>query len=399
MPFHSRRNRLHDGDEQAGWIAMADVFSLFAVVAIGVGGAQIAKLVHDSPATPGDWAALVRERGDIRMRLELLEVECVALRAENLQLTDDCVRLKLELEAESESSAGGRASAAALLLQVQELLARLEESAGKLAVLADFDAQMRRRMDERGELVGRIAQLEAEVAASRREVEALNAKLRDAKNDYATQLAATDRLRLEGNRLQERINAAGKGEAGLRRQLLGLEGELHRVVFVLDRSSSMDVKDSRTGRNRWRDTVDTIDAWLRYLAVDSAALVVFSSGVDVFPPDGRWIDVAHDGAGALLEGLNGLTPRGGTNTLGALKRAYQYPGVETIILFTDGAPDVDSSGDGGSAEDIFRFVANQQASGRRVTIHTVGVGDYFSARMSEFLLRLSGDTGGTFIGR
>jgi hypothetical protein len=181
--------------------------------------------------------------------------------------------------------------------------------------------------------------------------------------------------------------------------LLGLDGELDRVVFVLDRSGSMDVNDRRTGRNRWQDAISTIDAWLRYLAVDEAALVVFSAGVDVFPPDGRWVSISKEGAGPLLEGLKDLSPMGPTNTLEALRRAYRYSRVKVIILFTDGAPDYGMDGGGGTADDILQFVASQKSAGLDVRIHTVGIGDYFKPQMRDFLLRLSGDTGGTFIGR
>jgi hypothetical protein len=90
---------------------------------------------------------------------------------------------------------------------------------------------------------------------------------------------------------------------------------------------------------------------------------------------------------------------GGTNTLAALRRAYGYPGAEVIILFTDGAPDTGRDGGVGTSDDILQFVKDQKAAGSKLRIHTVGIGDYFSPRMSEFLLRLSGETGGTFIGR
>lgn len=420
MSMFSRRSRSHDGEDAAGWIAMTDLFSLFAVVAIGIGAAQIAKLSKQLSSMPGDWTSVVREHADFRARISVLESELKTLRGERDRLLEERDKLADELRLITDALAKERDASAVLRSEVERLTDLLKDSERRLAALADAEGRIRRLEQELKEaaareleleserklLAERIKTLEEEVAEARATVEAARAQLKEVQALLAESRAELEKLRsdlaalrAENDGLRGKLSSIGRGEAELRRQLLGLDGTLGRVVFVLDRSGSMDVKDNRTGRDRWSDAISTIDAWLRYLAVDEAALVVFSGGVDVFPPDGRWVAIPQEGPDPLLEGLKDLTPTGATNTLDALRRAYRYPGVEVVILFTDGAPDTGRDGGVGTAEDILRFVGNQKAAGSKVRIHTVGIGDYFSPRMRDFLLRLSGETGGTFIGR
>ena len=420
MAIFSRRSRSHDSEDAAGWIAMVDVFSLFAVVAIGVGAAQIAKLTKQISMMPGDWTSVVKEHSDFRARIQALETELSALRLERDRLRDEREKLARELEDATDALKAERDSNSNLRAELEKLTGQLEDCEKRLAALQNAEVKIRQLELDLAQAIARVNELDADRKALLDQKAALEQELLEARaalKQALTQLknlesllatctteleklrSEVGTLRAENKTLREKLDSIGRGEAELRRQLLGLDGELGRVVFVLDRSGSMDVKDNRTGRNRWKDAISTIDAWLRYLAVDEAALVVFSGGVDVFPPDGRWVSLSKEGAGPLLEGLKDLSPMGATNTLEALRRAYRYPEVKVIILFTDGAPDSGKDGGVGNADDILRFVANQKAAGLDVRIHTVGIGDYFSPRMRDFLLRLSGETGGTFIGR
>jgi predicted nucleic acid-binding Zn-ribbon protein len=399
MASFSRRSRSHESEDAAGWIAMVDVFSLFAVVAIGVGAAQIAKLTKQISIMPGDWTSVVKEHSDLRARVQAFEAELSALRIELALATDTLTaerdsnsKLRTELERLTGQLEDCERRLAALKIaevEIPRLELDLAQATAQVNALLDQKAALEQELVEARTALNRarvqLAEVQSLLVACRRELEKI-------RSEVVT-------LRAENEALRGKFGSIGRGEAELRRQLLGLDGELGRVVFVLDRSGSMDVKDKRTGRNRWQDAISTIDAWLRYLAVDEAALVVFSGGIDVFPPDGRWVSLSKEGAGPLLEGLKDLSPMGATNTLEALRRAYRYPEVKVIILFTDGAPDSGKDGGVGTADDILRFVANQKAAGLNVRIHTVGIGDYFSPRMRDFLLQLSGETGGTFIGR
>ena len=413
MPVLRRRNRRVDGDEVAGWIAMTDVFSLFAVVAIGVGAAQIAELNHRHANLPGDWTSIVTQNVELLQRVNELKEELAKLKLEHQSLQKEKERLDGALKTAAVALEAEKATSGRLRAEVMALEQRLEKLKNVSAridafelELADCKREKQRLSTENATLSMKVGTLEAEISALRIELSAQGNRIKElskAMLELKVKLDAItgerDLLKKENKRLSDLIKSNGVGEAELRRQLLGLEGDLKRVVFVLDRSGSMDAKDPRAGVNRWDDAISTIDAWLRYLAVDEAALIVFSSGVEVFPPDGKWVSISQTGPAPLLAGLADLKPSGATNTLAALKRAYGYPGLDTVILFTDGAPDSGRDGGVGTSADILQFATAQREAGSKVRIHVVGIGDYFSGSMRDFLLRLSGENGGTFIGR
>lgn len=413
MPIFFRRIRRLEGDEAAGWIAMTDVFSLFAVVAIGVGAAQIDALTKILSSFPGDWQDVAAKSADLNRQIEVLKQELKnikdkfeAVRTEKEQLADELRRTLIALTSEQATTNQLRSEVQTLKKELDELKDVSDRIKQCERELAECQTQSQRLSAENSALSVKVGSLEAEVLSLKAELAArvsrvneLSKSLDELKEKMIELTAERASLKKKIEKLELIIAATGRGEAQLRRELLGLDGELKRVVFVLDRSGSMDVKDNKTGRDRWHDAKVTIDAWLRHLAVDEAALIVFSSDIDVFPADGSWVGLKRDGPEPLLRGLSELTPTGGTNTLAALKRAYQYPGVDTIILFTDGAPDSGRDGGVGTSEDILNFVAAQRKGGSSTRVHVVGIGDYFTGRMRDFMLRLSSETGGSFIGR
>ena len=76
---------------------------------------------------------------------------------------------------------------------------------------------------------------------------------------------------------------------------------------------------------------------------EQCALITFSTEAhclqigeqSLFPLDGP---EGERDRGRLLDSLNRIVPEGGTNTLAALRMAYEIEGVDTILLFTDGEP-------------------------------------------------------------
>jgi Mg-chelatase subunit ChlD len=178
-------------------------------------------------------------------------------------------------------------------------------------------------------------------------------------------------------------------------QLIGLKGKLHHVVVIIDRSGSM-----KYGR-KWEYTQTIIATWLRYLPIDACALLIFNDRVDAFPSNGTYLDFKgprrDEKRAEVLKTLAALEPSGNTNTLEALRRAYSYQDVDTIILFTDGVPDSGSNRfDQKMAESIYELCREH---GTAIPINTVGLGEYFDKQFGEFLLRLPELTGGTFLGR
>jgi hypothetical protein len=85
-----------------------------------------------------------------------------------------------------------------------------------------------------------------------------------------------------------------------------------------------------------------------------------------------------------------------TNTYAALQKAYQYD-VDSILLFSDGAPSLSSSGifEPAAAKQIYELCRAHPS----IPINTVGLGNYFDQNASSFLMSLAKITNGTFRGQ
>lgn len=216
--------------------------------------------------------------------------------------------------------------------------------------------------------------------------------------NYQHNLAAIQRDR---DALQAQVAAANADDSLAKsvravNQDLGVKGNLQSVVFVIDRSGSMN-----RGR-RWEAAQGVIKAWLEYLPIKHAALVAFNDRVSTFPNDQTFWDMtgasAQQNRAKLLALFDRLSPQGNTNTLAALRSAYAYPGVDAIFLFSDGEPD-----SGGNVFD-HRMAKQVHAlcrqHGKAVPINTVGLGNYLGNRnLGWFLESVARETGGTFLGR
>jgi hypothetical protein len=269
------------------------------------------------------------------------------------------------------------------------------EEARAAAIAAATAAEEARReaavaAHERDE--ARRSQAEANGARDAAERDATRAAARAADAGRERDAALRD-VRL----LRDRLSGLVDAETVVRKELLGLKGELRRVVVLVDRSASM----SEGGR--WPDTLRTVRAWLEYLPVQELALVVFNDQIDVYPADRSFLAVSGaDGAAnrrRLLKHLEGLQPDGGTHTLQALRTAYEFRNADTFILFTDGAPTSPAAPlfDAAQVKAIHALVKSN--FDRRIVVNSIGVGSYFDQSLGEFLLRLAAETGGAFHGR
>ena len=200
-------------------------------------------------------------------------------------------------------------------------------------------------------------------------------------------------------------NQLEKQEDQVKRELLGLPGSVSNVIFVVDRSSSM----NKGGR--WKDAKATIQNWIKNLPVKRAALVIFGGGVKLVPgelddqtkwtPDMRELPIVDPHLREVMKKeLAELEPLGDTPTYLALRRAMDFKEIDAIFLFTDGAPDAFGDLHGGDpCDQVLQLVKEWKGSHPRACIHVVAIGDYFNKKMSDFLLGIAGNTGGAFIGR
>jgi len=219
----------------------------------------------------------------------------------------------------------------------------------------------------------------------------------------AESLAKSSQANIQKTNLDRSITSSERSpESMLRKELLGLKGDFRRVVFVMDISGSMAEHD------KWNQVVKVMSDWLKYLPVEECALVIYSDRVAQYPEDGSFLKVTgptgDQNRELLISMLNNVQPNGYTETLKALQAAFAYNGVDTIILFTDGAPEKPPPNNLPSKrkknmQEIYSFCGDMVKNGRKVPINTVGLGDYFAEDLGAFLLKVSEITGGTFVGR
>lgn len=201
----------------------------------------------------------------------------------------------------------------------------------------------------------------------------------------------------------------------------GVKTANQNVVFVLDRSGSMEGKDEGVvsgavqGQvlNRTADVAqdklggvlgNVVGNQLRSegnkMGAAKRALIPAVRGLQ--PPSryaivtfGGQVDGWHDQMVAAattqknvdIVRINQVSASGGTPMKTALERAFQYPDATVIFLLTDGQP-TDSSNAG-----ILERVAALNGT-RHVVIHTIGFGEDKDA---SFLQQLARDNGGEYI--
>jgi peptidoglycan hydrolase CwlO-like protein len=354
---------------------MTDLFTLVALAMIGVAVSQGNWIRINFPKAPKpittDAGANI---GELTRQLREVEIERNQLK---VQVAD----LEKLLQTLRDRLTDGAGEGKALNAELELLRARNAELTAEIAQKqADLDA-----------CKARMARLESDLAALKRDLEAERARLTESRKAQLALQAEVDRLSGELDKCLGRLN-----NQKVSRELLGLEGSFKRVVFLLDRSSSMN-EEALGGSDRWSESIRIIETWLRYLPVEEVALITFGSDVNAYPEAGGFLP-KDQGLESLVAILQRLSPQGDTRTMDALELAYGLPSVDAIFLFTDGEPS-SANYPGNTAADIRRFVQRQRAAGSRIRIHTVGVGNYFKPEMGEFLQGLAKDTEGTFIGR
>jgi hypothetical protein len=297
------------------------------------------------------------------------------------------------------------------LEQVEDERERLKKQADELdAVVAGLKSRMK---DLGVDLTKMKADAVAASAQSQAKVQDLETRLAERDKlagDYLARLKrateAFQGLQAEKLKLQQKLSETERRrqaeliqEGQNNRVLVGLTGRLDRVAILLDASGSMKQTTS-SGGDRWAESQKIAATWLQHLNVQHCVLIVFSSDVRTFPEDGTLADLRGDVGKArrtaLLQHVKALAPGGTTNTLDAIRKAYDY-NVDAILLFSDGAPSKSDSGifDAVVANQVYDL-CREHAS---IPVHTIGLGNYFDENASTFLRTVATMTGGTFRGQ
>ncbi len=195
-----------------------------------------------------------------------------------------------------------------------------------------------------------------------------------------------------------------RSQGNVRQELLGLPGSLGNVIFIVDRSESMD------DGGRWDDAKKTVESWIKHLPVERAALIVFNGDALVIPElsdpssatkNAEWeIPLCtEESRVSMISELHRLEPQGLTLTQRAMKKAMQFRDPDSIILLTDGIPEQSAGAVLDPVSEVFGLVEAWRTKHPDSHVHTVGIGDYFSKRSRDFLLGVAERGAGAFIGR
>jgi hypothetical protein len=358
----------------------------------------------------------------LNSKLEVMLREMDALKGEQADLLAERASIV-------EDRATLRSSNLSLQDRLEALGAQLEE---KLAALEELERERQRLTREADELTAivdtlkeRMAKLDIDLAETKARAETASTESEAKLRELALALSERDKqaaeylarlkraaelfqgLKSEKEQLEHALSAAEMRrqqaliEEGRRnRELLELNGRLERVAILFDASGSMRQAGAAGANDRWVESQKIAGTWLQHLNVQQLVLIVFSSTVRTFPEDGTLADLRGEGGKAkrdqLLQGVKNVSPEGWTNTLDALRKAYEYD-VDTIVLFSDGAPSPPNSGrfDPAVARQIYELCRAHP----NVPIHTVGLGNYFDQNASTFMRTVAKITGGTFRGR
>jgi hypothetical protein len=229
-----------------------------------------------------------------------------------------------------------------------------------------------------------------------------NATNRLAKMEEAVNLAQSEKTNV-----LESVRRREIGEFSVRRELTGLPpGVLHRVVFMVDRSSSM------TDSPAWNSAKNLVRTWLEFLPVEESAIVFFDDKIASFPhaeylqvrdPNGKEIPANRK---RIIDFFDQVRTGGAaTDMLNGLITAYKYPKPDVIVVFTDGHPRVQTRTDASLANAILDEVKKNPG----IPILSVAVGSYEVEGLGtpwpktnaavSFLKFLAKASGGNFLAR
>jgi hypothetical protein len=279
-----------------------------------------------------------------------------------------------------------------------------------------------------------ICSREAAIESSASKIKSLhrdNASVFDSANNLLNQnLSLRDEMVLKDNTIEqlkaiisstnEQISSRQKK---LNNELLGLGGRMSRVVVLIDTSQSMKGR-ANSGGSYWDVTKQTIVRWIDNLDVDQIAICFFGDQARV-GLEMEKLDNTQRGRIAALIGE--ATPEDTqTDFIAAMKLAFDFSNVDTIIVFSDGLPSVDVSGDPiiappprglNETDSLFsqRYEREMKLNVERVlnvhkeilqmvklnsgvAVNAIGLGDkVFSERTGNLLNDLALKSGGVFI--
>jgi hypothetical protein len=342
----------------------------------------------------------------ITVKLDLALRERDSLKKQQSKSEQQLAVVRGELEDTKRNLAGASAAATKTQKERDALEIRIKDLQAQLLTLKD--RQVKADMNTIA-LAQEAERLRTEAAGTAREYGKLKLAMEGKDRDLSRlKMEAAEAEKAKGiaeNRIRQEAIAGGQAAAS---DVLGFKGRFKNVVFIIDISHSMThVTDpARPGHQnadfrpeRWNKTKQEILTWAGNLPMKTLRVVLFHTKVTAHPGKGEFYPM--EGAdrsrsvAAIETVLKKVTPDLATNTLDALAEAYKYPGVDTMILFTDGRPQVK----GRKTDDVIADVQRLVRQHPNIPVNVVGIGEYFEKSFADFLRDIAGTTGGEFIGR
>ena len=361
----------------------------------------ISNLSEQKTQLEKDKQQLTDTTADLTQRSQTLAADKTALTLEKATLNERMAALTSDLEKKLLALADVEQQRAQLRQQTENLNKIVSTLQTKMKLKDEDLAKMKSTSE------AQVASLEKQVTAERGKAKNYLDQLQRAAETFRGMQALEKQLKGQVSNLQGELTAVAEQhqnelslQTKVNRELVGLSGPLGRVAILFDASGSMR-QEGTGGGNRWLDAQNIALTWLTHLDVDEVVLIVFSSEIRTFPRDGTFAKVRGKTGevkrAELLTGLRSVQPYGWTNTMDALKTAYDYDQLDTIILLSDGAPTNVQSGtfDAEIAEQIYTLVRQHP----KIPINTIGLGNYFDKNLATFLRTVARVTGGTFRGR
>jgi len=318
---------------------------------------------------------------------------------------------------------------------IDDLAGRLKLADVRAATLEkDLTASRTEAKELQGKLLAamvRVTLAEDTSSQAKKELVANAARLQDLLKDHD---ALTKRFLLSTKSLDDArilISLLEKDRVGLLNQAKSLLKEAEnrfaginltgqRVVFMIDMSGSMAMKDQYTpAPEKWPQVCEIVGKIMKSLpGLKKYQIILFSDKVRYpLSSQGEWLDYHGElSAKAAVDALKAIEPKGETSMSPAFAEAFRFRplGLDTIYFLSDGLP---NAGDGippnagmlGEAQKIDyltryirlklqkdwnRYIPGQ---GNRVKINAIGF-FFESPDLGAFLWALARENDGNFVG-
>jgi septal ring factor EnvC (AmiA/AmiB activator) len=382
-------------------------------------------------ASAKEQAALAKKLAQSRLTLAMLEKEIKAKKTQLVTLNSRMEDLSVKLLASEALIKQLRKTEGQLKEQAEGYRDRLATLDARVVALAKESDKGRKALSSADrrilELLAERATLEQKLAANSKKADKRLVDLLAEKALLEQKLKASSRALIGA-----RVNVADleAGNKALREQIrkvrsaaenrfAGIELSGKKVVFLIDISGSMKMRDENTlSPTKWPNVCNTFDKLIRSLPdLTHYQVILFSTSVRyLHGSPGEWLVYDPKTSPAeTVAALHKIDPHGGTKMSPAFAEVFRFraKGMDTVYFFSDGLPndDDDLPPEAAKLDEgaltvylsnrvrlLLKTVWNRPEPARpRVRINTIGF-FFDSPEVGAFLWALAREHDGGFVG-